>query len=154
MKDQEYVSASIDWRELATTSHYQTALTIKQELLKGNVEEAAAGMEELIEALSRSDKRELRSQLIRLMAHIIKWKAQPEGRSRGWAATIESARVEIEELLELEPSLKPALPALLGELFEKAKRVAEKEMNQKASLAGLTWKEAFEDEYSLYDSVN
>lgn len=140
----------MDWLELATTSHYQTAAAIKQQLLKGNVEEATVGMEELIEALSRSDKRALRSQLIRLMAHVIKWKAQPEGRSRPWAATIESARVEIEELLELEPSLKPALPALLGELFEKAKRIADREeMSQETSLAGLTWKEVFEDEYSL-----
>jgi len=148
MKDQEHESTFMDWRELSTTSHYQTAVMIKQELLKGDIEDATVGIEELIEALSRSDKRALRSQLIRLMAHVIKWKTQPEGRSRSWAVTIESARVEIEELLELEPSLKPTVPALLQELLEKAKRIAEKEMNQKTSLNRLTWKEVFEDEYS------
>jgi hypothetical protein len=59
------------WHDLATTSHYQTAIMIRRELLRGNLEETLTGIEELIEALGRSDTRELRSQLIRLMAHII-----------------------------------------------------------------------------------
>ncbi|MBI3950738.1 MAG: DUF29 domain-containing protein [Acidobacteria bacterium] len=139
----------MDWQELATTSHYQTAVTVKEELVKGNIEEATAGIEELIEALSRSDKRALRSQLIRLMTHIIKWKTQPEGRSRSWAAMIASARVEIAEMLESEPSLKPLIPAWLTDLFDKATYIAEKEMNQKTALTELSWQEVFDEEYDL-----
>jgi hypothetical protein len=71
----------MDWQELSSTSHYQTAMAIKQALQRGNVQEAITGIEELIEALSRSDKRALKSQLIRLMMHIIKWKSQPKKRS-------------------------------------------------------------------------
>jgi len=141
----------MDWQELATTSHYQTAVTVKEELLKGHIEEATTGIEELIEALSRSDKRALRSQLIRLMTHIIKWKTQPEGRSRSWAATIASARVEIAEMLESEPSLNPLIPTWLADLFDKAKYVAEKEMGLKTTLTELSWQEVFDDEYSLGD---
>ena len=137
------------WQELATTSHYQTAVAVKQALLVGHPEEAALGIEELIEALSRSDQRALRSQLIRLMEHILKWKTQPERRSQSWTATIENARVEIEELVELEPSLKPSVPKLLPELFDKARRLAEKEMNKRTTLGELSWQEVFEDEYSL-----
>jgi hypothetical protein len=139
----------MNWHELAATSHYQTAITIKQELLEGDVQEATVGIEELIEALSRSDTRALRSQLIRLMAHIIKWKTQPEQRNRSWAASIENARIEIEELLELEPSLKPSVPHLLHELFDKAKRVAEKEISQRSSLTELAWREVFEEDYNI-----
>jgi hypothetical protein len=139
----------MNWHELATTSHYQTAVAIKQALCQGNVEEAITGVEELIEALSRSDKRALRSQLIRLMAHIIKWKTQVERRSHSWTATIENARIEIEELLELEPSLAPAVPELLKELFGKAKRSAEKEMGRKTSIVALSWKEVFEADYDI-----
>lgn len=139
----------MNWHELATTSHYQTAVAVKQELLKGNMEEVTTGLEELIEALGRSDKRALRSQLIRLMVHAIKWKTQPEQRSRSWAASIENARIEIEELLEFEPSLRSSIPDLLKDLFEKAKRVAEKEINEKISMNGLSWQEIFEDEYNL-----
>ena len=137
------------WQELATTSHYKTAVAVKQEMLKGNVAEATAGIEELIEALSRSDKRALRSQLIRLMSHIIKWQTQPEQRARSWAVTIENARIEIEEILELEPSLQPNIPALLHDLFSKARRVAELEMNQKTSCNELSWYEVFDQEYRL-----
>jgi len=139
----------MDWQELATTSHYQTAVTVKEELLKGNIEEATTGIEELIDALSRSDKRALRSQLIRLMAHIIKWKTQPESRSRSWAATIASARVEIAEMLESEPSLKPLIPAWLTDLFDKATYIAEKEMGVKTTLTGLSWQAVFDEEYGM-----
>ncbi|MGH9937225.1 MAG: DUF29 family protein [Blastocatellia bacterium] len=84
-----------------------------------------------------------------LMAHIIKWKTQAERRSRGWAVSIESARIEIEDLIDLEPSLKPKVPSLLTELFSKAKRLAEKEMGQKTELTGLTEAEVFEEEYDI-----
>ncbi len=137
------------WQELATTSHYETAIAVRQEMLRGNLAEATTGIEELIEALSRSDKRALRSQLIRLMSHVIKWKTQPEQRSRSWAVTIENARIEIEEILELEPSLQASIPVLLKDLFEKARRVAELEMNQKTAITVLSQREVFEQEYVL-----
>ena len=44
----------MNWRELAITSHYQTAVAIKNELEQGHIEESTAGIEELIDALSRS----------------------------------------------------------------------------------------------------
>ncbi len=139
----------MNWRELATSSQYETAKAIKQELVNGNAEEAALGIEELIESLSRSDKRALRSQLIRLMAHIIKWKTQPEKSSGSWAGTIENARVEIDELLEFEPSLKPSVSGLLTELFPKAQRIAEKEMSRKSEITELSAQEVFEDTYEV-----
>jgi Domain of unknown function DUF29 len=42
------------------------------------------GLEELIDALARADKRALESHLIRVMQHVITWKRQPERRSRTW----------------------------------------------------------------------
>ncbi len=82
------------WKDLAMNSHYQTAIAIKNELESNHIESAKAGIEELIEALSRSDKRALKSQLIRLMMPIIKWKTQPEKRTLSWVYSIESARME------------------------------------------------------------
>lgn len=82
----------MNWKELAMTSHYQTAVTIRNELKQGHIEESILGIEELIDALSRSERRALRSQLTRLMMHIIKWRIQPKCRSRSWLITIENAK--------------------------------------------------------------
>ena len=46
----------MDWEELAITSHYNTAVAIREALQKGHVDDASVGLEELIDALSRSGK--------------------------------------------------------------------------------------------------
>ncbi len=71
----------MNWQTLATASPYQTAVAIKQELDDGHLAVAASSLEELIDTLSKSEKRALKSQLVRLMLHIIKWQTQPERRS-------------------------------------------------------------------------
>ena len=93
----------VDWEGLALTSHYDTAVAIRDALQEGNMAEAIQGLEELIDALSRSDERELRSALIRLMQHLIKWRLQPERRTPSWVASIEHARHEIAELSQDHP---------------------------------------------------
>jgi hypothetical protein len=138
------------WQELSTTSHYQTAMAIKRALQGGDVQEAITGIEELIEALSRSDRRALRSQLIRLMMHIIKWKAQPERRSLSWSASIRNAREEILDIQEETPSLtNEAIKEMWSKCFIAAKREAEGEMNQKISITELSWEEVFEESYEI-----
>lgn len=67
----------MNWQELSATSHYKTALAIAHELAVGQTSEADKGIKALINALSRSEKRALKSQLIRLMKHILKWKNHP-----------------------------------------------------------------------------
>jgi uncharacterized protein YbcC (UPF0753/DUF2309 family) len=143
------MNATSHWHQLATTSPYQTAVAVREQLIQGDVEEAIEGIEELIAALSRADRRELNSQLVRLMAHIIKWQSQPERRSRSWLTSIVNARFEIENLLDFEPSLQPLLPELLSKLFPKAKRIAEKEMGKVTPLQTLSWQMVFEDDYEL-----
>jgi hypothetical protein len=141
---------NMDWQELSTTSHYQTAVAIEQELQKGHVKEAAAGVRELIDALGRSEKRALKSQLIRLMAHIIKWQTQPEKRTQGWAATIYNAREEIKDIQSETPSLSDAtIREMWDRCFQSAKREAEGDMNQRSSVQALSWKEVFEDQYEM-----
>ncbi len=140
----------MNWEELAATSPYRTAVAVEQALRRGEVGAATAGMEELIEALSRSDKRALRSHLVRLMAHIIKWRAQPERRSRSWRATIRNARREIAAIQEDTPSLnRAAVEAIWDDCFAAAKEEAEGEMDRESPVAGLSWAEVFEEEYDL-----
>ena len=139
-----------NWQELAVTSHYQTAVAVEEALQRGDVPDAAAGIQELIDALSRADKRALRSQLIRLMTHVIKWKSQPEKRSRSWRQTIRSARQEIADLQEDTPSLtREVIEGMWVSCLASAKENAEDEMNQETSVSKLTWKEVFEKEYKV-----
>ena len=139
-----------NWQELAFTSHYQTAVAVGDALEEGDYEQARIGLEELIDALSRAEKRALKSQLTRLMAHIIKWKTQPAKRSRSWRATIRSAREEIADLQEDTPSLTRAvIESIWDKCFQRAKDNAEEEMNEPAAVSKLTWREVFEKDYVL-----
>jgi hypothetical protein len=92
-----------DWNLLATSSHYNTAVAVYEELRAGNIENAITGLEELIEALCRSDERAIENYLTRLMQHIIKWKLQPERRTPSWVSTIRYARRQIRKLQKENP---------------------------------------------------
>ena len=140
----------MNWQEISSTSHHQTAVAVQQELREGNLQEASAGIQELIDALARSERRALKSQLIRLMAHVIKWKEQPERQSRSWAATIHNARDEIADIQGEIPSLnKSVILELWDKCLVAAKREAEAELNRKARVAKLSWKQVFEDPYDI-----
>lgn len=61
---------------------------------------------EEIESLGKLQRTELNSQVRRILRHLIKMEASPAADPRaGWRATIRDARAEIEELLEISPSL-------------------------------------------------
>ena len=138
------------WQELSATSHYQTAVAVEQALEQGDIPEAKAGIQELVDALARAEKRALRSQLTRLMMHVIKWKTQPERRSHSWRATINSARREIEEIQEETPSLNRAVvESIWDKCLKAAREDAEGEMGKKPAVTKLTWKEVFEKEYEV-----
>src|SRR5262245_32729802 len=141
-----------DWQELATTSHYQTAVAIRDALREGNVDDAAMGLEELINALSRSDERALRSHLVRLMQHIVKWQVQPQRRSQSWVATIAIQRQEIADLQEENPRFtEPYIrERLWNRCIKLAVKEAERDMNQVIPVPpALTWDEVFETDYQL-----
>ncbi len=142
----------MNWQKLSSTSHYKTAMAVKNEIAGGNLAEAFIGIEELILALSRSEKRALKSQLIRLMLHIIKWQSQPERRSLSWIASIKDAREEIADIQEETPSLNNnVIEELWDKVFIIAKRDAQAEMGKKSAVMALSWQAVFEDDYELTD---
>lgn len=144
----------MNWHDLATTSHYQTAVAVKHALHAADTNNAMQGIEELIDALARSDRRALESHLIRLMQHIIKWRVQPERRSPSWAATIRTARRQIVRLQHDTPSLNQrVIEALWDDVLRDAIDAAESEMNRRVPPLTLTWQEVFEDEYTLEDDT-
>ncbi|TAE38297.1 MAG: DUF29 family protein [Runella slithyformis] len=117
-----------NWEDIATTSEHHAVVEIKKSFQNGDYQD-----------------------LIRLMAHIIKWQIQPEKRSRSWAATILNARSEIEAEQEYSPSLnRKHIEEIWAKAFGQAKKEAETEtgISAKDDLE-LTWEEVFEIEYVL-----
>jgi hypothetical protein len=143
---------SEDWEWLAASSEYLAAIAIQELLEEQKLMEAGAGLAVLIESMGKSKKLALKSQLTRLMMHIIKWKCQPEKRTSSWETTIISARDEIADIQEEVPSLNRNYLESIWEIsFKKAVRQAESEMGKRCQLMALSWQEVFEEEYTLFD---
>jgi hypothetical protein len=120
-------------------SHYQTAVAVREALYSGKVQEAAQDIEELIDALSRSERRALESYLVRLMQHIITWQCQPIDRSRSWQNTIANARDAITEIREDTPSLTgDIIRRLWDRTLREAHREAESDTDQTLPWLSLT----------------
>ena len=63
---------------------------------------------EEIESVGISQRRELKSRMIGLIAHLLKWRFQPDHRGNSWRESIHNHRDGIEDLLDDSPSLKRA----------------------------------------------
>jgi hypothetical protein len=82
---------------------------------------------EEIEGLAGSNRRAVRSQLERLIMHLIKQKIQPERDGASWRASIVDAGREISIDLEDSPSLGRHLAENLEEVYRRAVRYAKRE---------------------------
>ncbi|MEA2060424.1 MAG: DUF29 domain-containing protein [Thermodesulfobacteriota bacterium] len=82
---------------------------------------------EELEAMGRSEKRELISRLSVLIAHLLKWKFQAVRRSRSWKNTISTQRLDINDLLEDSPSLRHDIYEKIKKAYKKARIKAEDE---------------------------
>ncbi|MFZ1642734.1 MAG: DUF29 domain-containing protein [Candidatus Contendobacter sp.] len=80
-----------------------------------------------IEDVGKSQIRELESRLGVLLAHLLKWRYQPEQRSISWETTIQEQRRRLTRLLADNPSLKPRLPKAHDDAYGDARLIARRE---------------------------
>ena len=137
----------VDWELLALESPLAVALQIRECLQHSDHVNALRGLEELIDALARSEDREVRHRMEVLMAHILKWKTQPPG-TRSWRLTIREQRRQIAELRQDNPHLtegyiRTRWPRYLRVALAKAAD----EMDEPPSVDSLSWEEVFEEIY-------
>ena len=71
--------------------------------------------------LSNRERDAIGSHLETLVIHLLKWRYDPEHRSRSWEATVRVARRHIAKLLRRSPSLRREVPALLEEAYPNAR---------------------------------
>ena len=147
-----------DWGYLAATSHYVLAKEIKFSLREGDMEDALEGLDELIDSMSKIAIREMKSHLLIIMTHILKWKYQPQKRSRSWYKSIMNARFEIEDVQDETPTVTDkAIKLEWDKVFSKAIKKASQEMSltddeeRKFKPEILTWEEVFEKIYYSED---
>ncbi|MBV9385615.1 MAG: DUF29 domain-containing protein [Chroococcidiopsidaceae cyanobacterium CP_BM_ER_R8_30] len=82
---------------------------------------------EELEALSASNRRELYSYVVILLAHLLKWEFQPSYRSGSWKGSIQNSRRRIARLFKDQPSLRPYLSEILLEAYQEACELAQDE---------------------------
>jgi hypothetical protein len=75
---------------------------------------------EEIEDLSRRERKSLKSNLVGLLLHLLKWQCQPEYCSGSWRGSIREHRRRINDDLHDSPSLTSYLQAVLADCYASA----------------------------------
>ncbi|WP_334312294.1 DUF29 domain-containing protein [Oscillatoria sp. CS-180] len=83
---------------------------------------------EEIKDIGKRERRNLKSNLVVLLLHLLKWHHQPTHRTGSWAGSIVEHRRRIHEMLKDSPSLFPYLERVLAEAYQDAVQQAEAEM--------------------------
>jgi hypothetical protein len=76
---------------------------------------------EELEDLGRSQKREIRSRLVAVLVHLLKWRYQPGRRTGSWKATLVEQRAELATDFEESPSLRSFPREILSKQYEIAR---------------------------------
>ena len=82
---------------------------------------------EEIQDIARSERRALKSNLIVVLVHLLKWEFQPERRSGSWEGSIIEHRRRIREAIDDSPSLQPYLESIFVECYLQAVKQAKAE---------------------------
>ncbi|KQT47478.1 hypothetical protein ASG43_10250 [Aureimonas sp. Leaf454] len=76
---------------------------------------------EEIESLGRSQRSEIRSRLLVILVHLLKWRHQSHRRSRSWKGTLIEQRRRIEDEMAESPSLSGYAESVLQREYETAR---------------------------------
>ncbi|MBC5798000.1 DUF29 domain-containing protein [Sphaerospermopsis sp. LEGE 00249] len=99
--------------------------TTAKQLKNGNFAEIdLENLIEEIESMGRSEKRSLKSNLLILLMHLLKYKYQPDKRSNSWLSTIFEHRRRLKEELTESPSLKKYFAEVFSECYQDARKQA------------------------------
>ena len=80
-----------------------------------------------LEGMARRDRREMINRLIILIAHLLKWKFQPDHQSGSWRGSIQEQRLQPNGLLEDSPSFHQQFIESLEKAYPQAVKLASKE---------------------------
>ena len=110
------MSNSLYDQDFYAWANEQAALLRAGNLTEADIENIA----EEIESMGRSEKRELVSRLTILLQHLLKWQFQPGRHSTSWRLSIENTRLQLEDHLNDNPSLKSQLSEAVRSAYRRA----------------------------------
>jgi Domain of unknown function DUF29 len=127
--DQDFLS----WTE-------QQATALRRAAKNSNLPLDWENLAEEIESLGKSLRRELRSQIRRVLRHLYKLDSSSVDRPRaGWRATIVTARSEIAEIFEESPSLRREFPDMVAKQARIAAELAAADLTEHGEAADAVW---------------
>lgn len=85
---------------------------------------------ETLEAELGNYRREIKRRMRVLLAHLLKWKYQPDQRSTSWRGTIRVQRNDIKDVLAENPSLRSGVAQAIREAYFQAVELAADETGQ------------------------
>jgi hypothetical protein len=110
---------------------------------------------EEIESMGRAEQEQLTNRLAVLLAHLLKWRFQPERRGNSWRLTILEQRRRVERIVSRGPSLRPRLDEVLTEAYGDAVLIAARETELAEAtfptVCPWTFDEAARDEFPGQD---
>jgi hypothetical protein len=125
-------------KTLYDTDFVEWAAKTAELLRQGRLDEVdLEQVAEEIQDLADIKKVAVRSQLRRMLMHLVKMRIQPERAGMSWRRSIASARAEIEDLMEDSPSLRRHLEETLEKTYGRAVKQALNETNLKSNARDL-----------------
>ncbi len=112
-------------KTLYNTDFAEWAARTAELVRAGRIEEVdLMHLAEEIEDLGKCERKAVRSQLRRMLLHLIKQEIQPDRDGATWRASVADARQEIVDDLADSPSLRPYLEVHLQEIYRQAVALA------------------------------
>lgn len=106
---------------------------------------------EELEDMGASKERELENRLGILLAHLLKWRYQPERRGASWQLTIKEQRQRILRVLRKNPSLKADLDETCCDAYSDARLIAARKTGLPEALFPqdnpFNWEETISDDW-------
>ncbi len=93
-----------------------------------------ANLIEEVSSLGKQQRQEFRNRVAVLLCHLLKWQYQPNRQGRSWNLTIKEQRIQIDQLLGENPSLKGSLDELLTVAYRLGVLQAAKESGLEESI--------------------
>lgn len=107
VKEQHAASSAVSPGAGYDTDFFQWTQSTAEMIRQGRLAEVdLENVAEEIEDMGKRDRREVRSRLIVLLMHLLKWELQPELRTPSWDSTIDEQRMQIQFIIQDSPSLR------------------------------------------------